>query len=74
MAQLVKCLSCKHEDPSSSPQNAHKELGMVIRACILDHGRCREVSSLGLTGIYPSCIGKFQASKKPGSKNKVGKS
>lgn len=27
MAQLIKFLSCKHEDLSSDPQHSHKKLG-----------------------------------------------
>lgn len=38
MAQSLKCLPCKHVDPSSGSQRQHKKLGALSASCWKSNG------------------------------------
>lgn len=44
MSQLVKCLLCKHEDPSLDSQHSQRKMNMMVCAC---NSRSREVETGG---------------------------
>lgn len=46
----VKYLLCKHEDPSSSPQNLHKKQSIGAHVCNPNTGEMETDRFLGLTG------------------------
>jgi hypothetical protein len=48
MAQSVKCLLCKHKDPSLDPQDQCKKLGPTVGACDPSTGEVETVWSLEL--------------------------
>jgi hypothetical protein len=61
MAQLIKCLLHKHEDPGSIPRCPHKKLGMVVHADYPNGGRWRPEDPQSLLANQPCCISKSQS-------------
>lgn len=68
MAPLVKCFTCKREDPSSDPQHLFKKAGVVEHACGTSAG---EVGSRHLPASQSTPVGCFQATHPKQSRKEV---
>lgn len=62
MAQSVKCLLCKYEDPSSDPRNPFKKPSMAQHSWDSSAGEAETGESLELAGLTHWLMGEFKIS------------